>query len=270
MAAVNAPASPNDQLVIRKLDDHVTTFSQPFSRMGIPFGGRSTAITLKDKSVFLAASHPLDPATLETLTSLGGPVKHLVMLDAEHGMFTKQYFDTFPEATLYLPEGGRKTWEKKGFLPADKSKYVVYGGEATTGEIGAQGTQDPLAKATNGEMQSADFGKAFVNEDIAFYHAPSKTVVQADLLFNLPPKEQYSRTSTRSTLPFVSHAFQPGTKTHQRVLYHGLATDKAEMSRMAKRVAGWDFDRMIPCHGDVMETGGKKAWTDTYRWFLEQ
>lgn len=28
-------------------------------------------------------------------------------------------------------------------------------------------------------------------------------------------------------------------------------------------VAGWSWDRLIPCHGDVLETGGKKAWTST-------
>ncbi|GAA6020472.1 hypothetical protein JCM10207_000014 [Rhodosporidiobolus poonsookiae] len=270
MTTTNAPAPPNNELVIRKLDQHVTTFSVPFSRMGVmPFGGRSTAISLKDGSVFLAASHPLDPATLETITSLG-PVKHLVMLDSEHGMYTRDYHQAFPDAKLYLPPGGHSKWEKSGFLPADASKYFVYGGDATTGDVGAQGSRDPLAQATGGEMQSADFSKAFVNEDLAFYHAPSKTLVQADLLFNLPPTEQYSRTTSRSTLPGLSSAFKPGTKTHQRVLYHGLAKDKAEMTRMAKRVAGWDFDRIVPCHGDTIETGGKQAWLETYKLFLEQ
>jgi hypothetical protein len=40
------------------------------------------------------------------------------------------------------------------------------------------------------------------------------------------------------------------------------------MSKGAKEVAEWDFDRIIPCHGDVIETGGKKAWTDSYADFL--
>lgn len=29
------------------------------------------------------------------------------------------------------------------------------------------------------------------------------------------------------------------------------------MAKNAKIVSGWDFDRIIPCHGDVIETGGK-------------
>lgn len=29
------------------------------------------------------------------------------------------------------------------------------------------------------------------------------------------------------------------------------------MAVAAKKVSAWDFDRVIPCHGDVIETGGK-------------
>ncbi|GAA5875810.1 hypothetical protein JCM8547_005320 [Rhodosporidiobolus lusitaniae] len=268
-ATTNAPSQPVEELVIRKLDQHVTTFSAPFSRMGLPFGGRSTAISLEDGSVFLAASTPLDPQTLSTITSLGN-VKHLVALDAEHTMYTGDYHKAFPNAQLYLPSGAVSKAEKGGWLPSDKSKYFVFGREQTTGELGASGAQDPLAQATGGEMQSADFGKAFVNEDIAFYHGPSKTLVQADLLFNLPANEQYSKTSSSGSVPLVSSNLQPGTTAHKKFLEHALSKDKSEMSRMAKRVEGWDFSRIVPCHGDVIETGAKQAWIETYKSFLEQ
>ncbi|GAA5846023.1 hypothetical protein JCM11251_007332 [Rhodosporidiobolus azoricus] len=270
MTTTNAPAEPNPELVIRKLDQHITIFSTPFMRGPIPFGGRSTAISLKDGSVFLAASTPLDPPTLDTITSMG-QVKHIAVFDSEHTMYTPQYRKAFPDAHLYLPSGAVTKFEKNdpSVLPSDKSLLTVFGTENTTGERGASGAEDPLSKATGGEVQSADFGKAFVNEDIAFYHGPSKTMIQADLLFNLPPTEQYSRSSSRSTLPLISSAFQPGKTLQQRMLYHGLAKDKAEMKRMAERVEGWDFDRIIPCHGDVIDSGGKKAWIDTYKLFLD-
>jgi hypothetical protein len=40
------------------------------------------------------------------------------------------------------------------------------------------------------------------------------------------------------------------------------------MSRDAKVVAAWDFDRIIPCHGDVVETGGKQVWLDAFQMYL--
>lgn len=38
----------------------IITFSVPFSRGPVPFGGRSTAVKLNSGEVFLAASHPID------------------------------------------------------------------------------------------------------------------------------------------------------------------------------------------------------------------
>lgn len=37
----------------------------------------------------------------------------------------------------------------------------------------------------------------------------------------------------------------------------------------ASIVSGWDFDRIIPCHGAVIESGGKHAWDSTFQKVLE-
>jgi hypothetical protein len=41
------------------------------------------------------------------------------------------------------------------------------------------------------------------------------------------------------------------------------------MSRDSKVVAGWDFDKIVPCHGDVIETGGKEKWLQTFEQYLK-
>jgi len=41
------------------------------------------------------------------------------------------------------------------------------------------------------------------------------------------------------------------------------------MRRDAKRVAEWDIERIIPCHGDVIEEGGAEAWASAYQWYLQ-
>lgn len=45
--------------------------------------------------------------------------------------------------------------------------------------------------------------------------------------------------------------------------------DYALMRRDAKRVAEWDIERIVPCHGDVIENGGNAAWTSAYEWYLQ-
>jgi hypothetical protein len=41
------------------------------------------------------------------------------------------------------------------------------------------------------------------------------------------------------------------------------------MRRDAKKVAEWQMDRIIPCHGDVLESGANEAWASVYEWFLK-
>jgi hypothetical protein len=42
------------------------------------------------------------------------------------------------------------------------------------------------------------------------------------------------------------------------------------MRRDVKVISGWDFDRLIPCHGDVLETGAKIYWDALYARFLRE
>lgn len=53
------------------------------------------------------------------------------------------------------------------------------------------------------------------------------------------------------------------------MIYYIASVDYALMRRDVKRVAEWDIERIVPCHGDVIERGGKEAWNETHRWFLE-
>lgn len=47
------------------------------------------------------------------------------------------------------------------------------------------------------------------------------------------------------------------------------SVDYSLMRRDAKRVAEWDIECIVPCHGDVIDVDGKKAWEQTYEWFLQ-
>jgi len=47
-----------------------------------------------------------------------------------------------------------------------------------------------------------------------------------------------------------------------------VAKDKVNFAKSAKRVAAWDFTRIIPCHGDVLEANGKEAWNSANKNFL--
>lgn len=52
-------------------------------------------------------------------------------------------------------------------------------------------------------------------------------------------------------------------------MYYIASVDYSLMRRDVKRVAELDIERIIPCHGDVINEGGLETWSSTYEWFLK-
>lgn len=112
---------------------------------------------------------------------------------------------------------------------------------------GAVFTRTPCAAGFTPEITPLFFA-GHQNGEVAFLHAPSRTLVEADLLFNLPATEQYSRSARSPAVPLLGALFRP-TGWLGAWLARLTATNKDEVRRDARVVAGWDFDRVIPCHG---------------------
>ncbi|EJT99465.1 hypothetical protein DACRYDRAFT_110186 [Dacryopinax primogenitus] len=232
----------SDEIVIREVVPGLTIFSKPFARLGIvPFGGRTTAIKLNSGEVWVFVSTPLSDDTKSTLDSMG-IVKYLVTPDALHTLYISEYHKAYPNAKCI------------GVEPLiHKKKDINWAGAYGFAEGTTYGYEDELR---------ACYFSGFQNKDVAFLHIPSKTLIVADLLFNLPGKEQYSKSKQSGHSIFTS-GLNPYSGFYKRFL-NSVTSDKAAMGRDAKTVASWDFERIIPCHGDVIEGKGKEAWTRAY------
>ncbi|QRV73494.1 hypothetical protein RhiJN_01508 [Ceratobasidium sp. AG-Ba] len=238
------------QPVIREVAPNLWTFSVPFSRFNIfPVGGRSTAVKLESGDVWLLASTPADDATKTKLSEIG-PVKYIIGADAVHHLYLNEYKKLYPDAKVIGVPG--LVAKKEGVLKFDG----VYG-------------QDPAGTKYGYEPEiQACYFSGFQNQDVAFLHTASKTLIQADLLFNLPAKEQYQNSKSSGKFPIFG-TLGPMMRAHKTFVW-SAGKDKAAMARDARTVAGWDFDRIIPCHGDVIEKGGNAAWREAYKWYLEE
>jgi hypothetical protein len=106
----------------------------------------------------------------------------------------------------------------------------------------------------------------FSNKDVAFLHVATKTLIVADLLFNLPANEQYSQSNKSPKVPIIGK-LNPESGALKWLLWK-IGADKNAMQRDIKAVRDWDFDRIIMCHGDVIESNGKKAWEEAYSRYL--
>lgn len=109
-----------------------------------------------------------------------------------------------------------------------------------------------------------------------FLHKSSRTLIQADVLFNLPATEQFSKTKEDPESGILTKLFGALQHTRgaamgqKRIIWWALsAGNRPDFNKSVAHVAAWDFDRIIPCHGDVIETGGKGIFEKVFGWHLE-
>ena len=96
------------------------------------------------------------------------------------------------------------------------------------------------------------FAGATILNEVVLLHRPTRTLVLTDLAFNLPPG---ARNEARLFHRLVGAAGRFGP---HRVVRLGIR-DRAAAARSLEHVLGWDFDRVIVSHGEVLESGGKAA-----------
>ena len=98
--------------------------------------------------------------------------------------------------------------------------------------------------------------------EVVFLHRASRTLVLTDLAMNFPalPDGFLTRLFVRAM------ALQGGLRTSR--LIHGLVRDRAAARASLERILGWDFDRVIPSHGEVCEEGGRRALREAWNRLL--
>lgn len=121
-----------------------------------------------------------------------------------------------------------------------------------------------------------EYVPAHINKEIVFHHKPTRTLIEADLMFNLPATEQYSKSEESATTGIFTKIFGALQSTsgaamaQKRVIWYGTSSsDRTGFNESVTRINKWDFRRIIPCHGDVIEDNGKGIFEKIMGWHLE-
>ncbi|KAJ5609622.1 hypothetical protein N7528_010189 [Penicillium herquei] len=259
------PSDPSATMVIRSVAPQITTFSLPFARFGIMrFGARGTLVKLETGSLAVFSPVSLTPEVRETVQSQGGSVKYIIAPDLEHHLHITAWKNAFPEAHIIAPEG---LWEKRQKVPEFKDTPFEH-------VFKKDGSPRTISQEFDAEFE-IEYVHGHSSRELVFLHKPSHTMIEADLLFNLPANEQYSRTEEGSTANFLTRLFLPvlavkaPATPHRRFAWYILAKDKKAFTESMRRIIRWDFTRIIPCHGDVIEIGAKGVFQDVFAWFLK-
>jgi hypothetical protein len=262
------PSDPEKVMVIRHLTPQIMTCSTPFLRFGrIKIGGRGTVVSLASGNLAVFSPVALTPTLKKELSGFGnGEVHYITALDQEHHIFIEQWHKEWPEAKVIAPETLPAYREKQKYGRVPEENWILFK------------KNRPETWTVSAEFD-AEFDTEYIsahgNQEVVFNHKPSKTLIEADLLFNLPATEQFSKSGVSPTTGIWTRIFNYFQHTQgealgqKRFLWYLIsANDRKGFNESIARINRWDFQRLIPCHGDVIEEDGKGIFGKVMAWHL--
>jgi hypothetical protein len=195
---------------------------QPIPGSALPI--RMTVIRLPDGGLWLHSPTPLDDATAASIDALGR-VSHLVAPSRLHHLHLSAAHARWPAA---------RVWIAPGLLTKRPDLHFA----------------TPLAGGAPGDWGGAihvePIGGAPELDEHVFFHAPSASLLVTDLLFNV-------HRGRDAMLPWILRL--TGTWDHlaQSRVWWWSIRDRAAAAASARQIFAWKAQRLIPCHGDVLE-----------------
>ncbi|KAF1828887.1 hypothetical protein BDW02DRAFT_592975 [Decorospora gaudefroyi] len=266
MSSKLVPSDPAKVMVIREVVPRViTTLSVPFWRFGrIKVGGRGTIVRLQSGALAVFSPVALTDEVKQKVSELG-EVKYIAALDAEHHIFLGPWHQAYPDAHVMGPETlpEKRTKQKNEAVPFS---FLFSKQQPVT----------TISPEFDAEFDW-EYVPAHVNKELVFHHRPTRSLIMADLMFNLPATEQFSKSGVSAESGMLTKFFNALTNTkgdakwQQRMIWYGTsAADRKGFAESVGRINKWGFERIVPCHGDVIEGEGKGIFEKVFRWHLDR
>ena len=216
---------------LRDLGDGLWVHEAPLRFMGAQAGRIMNVIQLPGGGLFVHSPAPLDD-TLRAAVAALGEVRFVVAPSRLHGHVSMpEWRDTYPGAQLI---GGPGLAKRRKKLRLD-------------GELGDE--PDPRWADV---LDQAPFRGNRVLPEVEFLHRPSRTLIAADVAIHFgahspPAARMMARTSGMYG------------RLRPTPFFRAFTRDRGAARRDIERILEWDFDRVIPGHGAIWESGGKEA-----------
>jgi hypothetical protein len=232
-------------MVLAEINSNLWSATQPLRFLGLEVGSRMLVVRLPGGGLVLISPIELSVSHHQALDQLG-PVQHIVAPNLFHHLFVGAAQSLYPEA---------KTWGVVG-LPEKRPDL----------RLDALFTQPGSFEDTLDYLQFQGFasilpGGIKLAHETVFYHRPSRTLILTDTAFNF---DQTNRLPVR-ILGRIGGSYQALSPSR---LEKWGTRNKAAVEASVREILQWDFDRVIPGHGSIVETGGKAAFKSGYEWFL--
>lgn len=224
--------------MLQQLDENLWIYNEDAAILGFHIGARMTVLRLQSGAIFLHSPLDISPPLKEEIDALG-EVRFVVSPFERHYLSLENCFAAYPDAQFYAPPG------------LDKSKVPSVRFAGDLNETPETAWRDELD-------QTLVRGNALDNE-VVFFHKSSRTLICADLCFNLP-------SSRPPTTRFIAKLFGIYETFAPSLGFKLLTRNRTRLRGSIRRILQWDFQRVIISHGDILEQNGKETLRAAFVW----
>lgn len=227
------------RLSLEKVAEDIWAYSVPPSGRSMPLGGRSVIVRLRDEALWVHSPCPGVADLHEPLRALGS-VRYLIAPSQFHNLYMAQWHKAYPAAEIWTAPGMQKRL-------ADQCTFPVHA------ELGGE-RRYPWSEALDQHLvRGAD-----KLQETVFLHRASRSLILTDLAFNV----RSGMGAVGTLMMKLNGAY--GRFGPSRVMRYVFTSDKPALRSSIDTLCSWDFDRIIPAHGDIVETGGPQALREAF------
>ena len=222
--------------MLEPFGDDLWLTKRPLSFFGVEIGTRMTVVRLRSGGLFIHSPVALDEALRHAIDALG-PVTAIVAPCLFHHLYVGEWASAYPRAIV----AGCPGIEKKR---ADLEFNRILG-------------QTP-ADEWAGELDQVLFSALPMLNEVVFFHRSTRTIISSDLVFNLASHPSFL---TRTAAFMLGHR-KPGPTLLERM----MIKDRPAARDQIGKIVGWNAERIVLGHGDVIASGGSAVVQGGYQW----
>jgi len=197
---------------------------------------RATFLRVDGGGLLVHSPLGIDDETARYIDTLG-EVRFLVAPNCMHWLFLKAARDRYPSAQVLGAPGLEKKLRGVPFEPLPDSGRIP----------GIGGVQ--VLRVQGAPTMS----------EHAFFHENSRSLVVTDLIFNI----HATRSLVMQMYLRLGGAYR---RTAQSRVWRFLVRDRAAAAISARTLLGWDFERVVVAHGEVVAHGARERTVEALRW----
>ncbi len=215
--------------------DGVWSTPRPARFFGLETGTRMTVVRLAHGGLFVHSPVALDAALRAAVDALG-PVRAVVAPSLFHHLHVGGWIEAYPDAVIAgCPGLELKRPDLRWTQVLGDQPHPIWGDE----------------------IDQVYFSSRRENE-VDFFHRPSRSFICADSLLNL---STHPDRSTRVVARIMGNV-APGVGWLEPL----MVRDRRVARRQVNRMLEWDIDGVLLAHGQPLDHGGRPALEHAYAW----